>query len=877
MTNAQQERRGHTTPAFSLEAMGLLAPHSLPAKEVIALTGTDFRAGLTAPEADRRLSLVGPNRLPRPQSDSVVLKALRNLREPMALLLIAAALLSAFLLKEVPEALAIAAIVMLNVVIAVVQESRAENALRALKDLESPTARVVRDAVTAEMSAVDLVPGDVIVLGEGDRVPADIRFTETAEVRVDESNLTGESLPVGKDASVRLAPSTSVADQVNMAFSGTLITSGYGRGVVTATATRTEVGKIAAGLSSDKPSTPLQEALAHLTNRLGFLAIVAAAATFGLSAVLKGSGADALQHSFLSAVALAVAAVPEGLATVVAVALALGVKRMADQGAIVRSLPAVEVLGSTTVIAIDKTGTLTMNELEVVDVWIPRSETDAQLVCALCNDATLEPPSGDPLEVALLRWVGPGPVDALRGRYEIVARYPFDSVRKRMAVVVSDGVMRSLLVKGAPENVLAVSRRDRHADEMQRRIASYTAQGLKVIALARREDPGSGEERDLSFIGLVALGDPLRPEAADACREAAEAGVKVIMVTGDHPVTASAIAEAAGLGERVMSSRDLSAHGLPPDPAAVDIYARVTPQEKLDLVQALKRNGEVVAVSGDGVNDAPALHQAHIGVAMGKRGTDVAREAADVVITDDNLHTIVAAIREGRVIYDNIRKVVEYLVAANMAEVMTFVSCLVLFPGLGVPLLPLQLLWINLVTDGLPAIGLGLDPAEDTVMKRPPRRASERLLSRPLIQKLAGRALLLTISCVGALAIARSVLDQPWSHARGLLFTTLAIAQLLYAFVVRGPLRNPLTNRWLVAGVGGGFALQLLVIGWEPLRELFGASLLSQSEWLVALAAAILPAILMSMSERSWVSRGPSGSSRQGPKASTAQGQDAGR
>jgi len=824
-------------------------PHSLAMADLADVLATDEQDGITTIEVQRRRSSFGPNEAPSPEKDHTIRRALKHLREPMALLLIGAAIVSGAVLREIPEALAIAAIVVLNVAIAIVQESRAERALEALKDLESPGARVIRDGRATEIAAADLVPGDVVLLAEGDRVPADVRLTETAWVSVDESSLTGESLPVRKDALVDLPPSTPVADRTNMAFSSTLVTAGSGRGVVAATGDRTEIGKIAASLRSQKPITPLQRELARLTGRLGLLAVLAAATTFAFSALWKGLDPEAIQHSFLAAVALAVAAVPEGLATVVAVALALGVKRMAGEGAIVRSLPAVETLGSTTVIATDKTGTLTFNDLEVIEVWIPELERDAHLVCALCNDASLTPASGDPLEIALLRWLGPEVVDDLRQRYDIVARHPFDSARKRMAVLVRRGSERSLLVKGAPEAVLDVSTQDVDATEVHRQIEIYAARGLKVLALAHRDDPPSDDERELKFIGLIALGDALRPEARSACREASEAGLKVIMVTGDHPRTASAIAQAAGLGSTVMTSDELAAGGFPSDPATVDIYARVTPQQKLDLVEALKRRGHVVAVGGDGVNDAPALHQAHIGVAMGRRGTDVAREAADLVITDDNLNTIVSAIREGRVIYDNIRKVVEYLVAANLAEVMTFVSCLVLFPGLGVPLLPLQLLWINLITDGLPAIGLGLDPAATSVMKRPPRRARDPLIGRPLLGKLARRGTLLAVSCVAALAIAHFTLEQPWPHARGLLFTTLAIAQLFYAFVVRGPLRNPLSNRWLLAGVGGGFGLQILLIAWRPLRELFGAAWLSPREWLLALTAALLPAIVMTLTE----------------------------
>ena len=839
VTVATEEGRGPHVPALtSVEIPD--DPHALDVQSACRSLRTDPTRGLSRAEAALRARRWGRNELRPPPREGIALKVVRHLTEPMSILLVVAAVVSGTALGEAPEAIAIGAIVVLNAAIAVIQESRAQDALDALRDLETRVARVVRDGAVGEVDASGLVPGDVVLLGEGDRVPADVRLSEAADVRIDESSLTGESLPVRKRAEDVLPADTPVADRRNMAFAGTLVTSGSGRAVVTATGASSEIGKIAESLAVKKQTTPLQRELGALTTRLGVLAVLAAGATFVFSWFFR-PGTTALQESFLAAVALAVAAVPEGLATVVAVALAVGVKKMAGHGAIVRWMPAVETLGSTSVIATDKTGTLTRNELEVMDVWAAGGRDEVEIVGALCNDATLDPPTGDPLEVALLRWIGAERAAGLRDRFDVVERRPFDSTRKRMSVVATDGSRRVLLVKGAPEAVAPDG-----AADLQARVAAFARRGLKVLALARRDDEPF-EEEGLSVVGLVGLGDPLRPEARAACEGASRAGIRVVMVTGDHPDTARAIAASAGLGDTVVTGRELDATGFPEAPERVDVYARVTPRQKIELVDALKARGEVVAVTGDGVNDAPALHGAHIGVAMGRAGTDVAKEAADLVITDDNLATIVTAIREGRGIYDNIRKVVEYLVAANLAEVITVLACMLLFPEPAVPLLPLQLLWINFVTDGLPAIGLGLDRGGSELMARPPRRIDDSLVGRARVMRLLRRGSLLAAGSIGAFAVSNLIWGEPPTHARALMFTTLAFAQLAYAMVVRG--RWDTSNGWLVAGLVGGIALQIVLMMWAPLRELFGSAWLTPREWLLAATGAVAPSLAIAFLE----------------------------
>ncbi len=835
----------------------------------------DDRTGLTPEEATRRLEAQGPNELPEPKRDAFLPRLGRHLAEPMAILLVVAAAVSGLGLGHRLEGVAILAIVALNAVIGLVQEGRAERALAALRRMETPHARVRRGGAEAVVPAREVVPGDVVLLAAGDRVPADLRLLETASLEVDESVLTGESLPVPKDATRPPQAGVGLAERPWMAYSGTLVTRGAAVAEVVETGPRTEFGSIAATLAGRSQDTPLQVELRALTTRLGAIAVAVAVAVFGLTLLRTGAGEAGLQQAFLSAVALAVAAVPEGLATVVTVSLALGVRRMAAHGAIVRRLPAVETLGATTLILTDKTGTLTQNRMRLEAVVVPGAQeamaadlpADAgervMQIAVLCSDATLDPPVGDPLEVALLEAAGSERVDRLRRAIPRVGWIPFEAKRRRMVTVHREGDGALLLVKGAPETILQRSARVVRSDgqlapldedervRLTEAAESLAARGARVIALARRslpappEDPAT-EDHDLDLVGLVGLRDPVRPEAAGAVAEAAAAGIRIVMVTGDHPGTAAAIAAETGLAPAdslLRTGEELRRGVVPSDPSSVAVFARVEPEQKLDLVDAARAAGEIVAVTGDGVNDAPALKRAHIGVAMGRSGSEVAREAADMVVTDDNLATIVTAIREGRGIYDNIRKVIDYLVAGNLSEIAVVVGALLLFPELGVPLLPLQLLWVNLLTDGLPAIALGADPADAGLMRRPPRRPQDRLLRGRRLTRLFARGLMIAAAALGSLAVARFAWGEPWEHARAVMFTVLVSAHILYAFVARLPTRG--LPPWLLAGVVGGLVLQALVVLWPPAQELFGTAPLAPREWGLVLAGGTLPVIAM--------------------------------
>jgi calcium-translocating P-type ATPase len=870
-------------PIDRVQAAVALSPiHGLAVVAVERRLVTDRLAGLPSAEASRRLGASGPNALPRAPPDTWPARLLRQLREPMAVLLLTAALVSSAGLGEVVDGIAIVTIVLLNVVIGMVQEGKAAQALAALQTLVTRSARVVRDGIVRTISSDELVSGDVVLLAAGDGVPADLRLAETTALSVDESLLTGESLPVDKRADVVVPAAAPVAERASMVFAGTLVTRGMARGIVTATGGATELGSIAATLGGREHETPIQRELRRLTLILGIGAVLVAAAVFAVLVGKATGEAAAVQRAFLVAVALAVAAVPEGLATVVTLGLARGVHRMARRGAIVRRLPAVETLGATTVILTDKTGTLTENKLRVEAASIGASalETPAPLagaegervarVMVLCNDAALDPPSGDPLEVALLEAVSREAAGRLARAYPRSQSVPFDSESKRMSTLHTGGAGRLRLVKGAPEALLERCTKvidgpagDRPLEREEGRrlleLASTRAgEGMRMLALAEKV-LGADESVDsaaLTLVGLVGLRDPIRLEAAPTVAEARAAGIEVVMVTGDHAGTARWVAEATGIisaADRgtVLTGSALQNDGVPSDPLSVRVYARTTPEQKLLLVEALQAKGHVVAVTGDGVNDAPALRRADIGVAMGGRGTDVAREAADLVITDDNLATIVAAVREGRGIYDNIRKVVDYLVAGNLSEIMVVVGALALVPELAVPLLPLQLLWLNLMTDGLPALALGAEATDPEIMRRRPRAPKARIVTSHRLLVLGARGLLIAATALAALLIAHEAWGEPWEHARGSMFSVLVGAHIFYAFAVRrDDGARPLANRWLVGAAGFGLLMQLVILAWPPAQVLFDTAPLSVEEWALVLALGPVPFVLMAAGAR---------------------------
>ncbi len=869
---------------------------SEPADTVADGLASDANAGLTQVSADRRLEHFGSNELESEPGRPVWVLLLGQFANTLIVVLLVAALVT-ILIDEIVDAVVILVIVLLNAVIGFVQEYRADQAMDALKDMTAPSARVVRGGTQRTVDASSVVPGDLLVLDAGDIVAADVRLVEAPNLSIDEAALTGESVPVDKDVdTVGGTAGAMVADRHDMAFKGTSVVHGRGRGLVVATGMRTELGQVAGLLKSRRtPATPLQKRLAVLGRRLAVVSVAVCGVVF-VSGLLRG---EELSLMFLTAVSLAVAAIPEALPAVVTIALALGAQRLSRRHALVRRLPAVETLGSVTVICSDKTGTLTESRMVVERVrgaggellvsgsgFGPEGEitdvasgepaaVDGMLgplaeVAMLCNDAELVAPAGeterwgvvgDPTEGALLALGAKAGIDhvGLRQRWPRIGEVPFDSTRKRMATVhrKADGTLL-VAAKGAVEAVLPVCAgravaegtlplSDESRSEVLREAERYALGGFRVLALARRTLRGSDAvepddpEVDLTFLGLVALADPPRPQSPGAVASCRDAGITPVMITGDSPATARAIGERLGIVEpdaQVLTGAELAAEGesgLADHVEHVAAYARTTPEQKLDIIEAWQSRGDVVAMTGDGVNDAPALRTADIGVSMGIAGTEVAKEASDMVLTDDDFATIVAAVGEGRRIYDNIRKFIRYTLTSNSGEI--WVMLLGPFVGLTLPLLPVQILWINLLTDGLPGLALGVEPTEPDVMERPPRRPDESVFARGLWQHVAVVGLIMGLIPL-ALGIWAEATDRPWQT---MVFTSLALLQLGHVLAVRSESQSfwrlgLLSNRPMLGAVLLTLSLQLLVIYLPLAQELLHTEALSAGELVLVLA-----------------------------------------
>jgi Ca2+-transporting ATPase len=854
--------------------------HTLSGEQTAARLETRLDAGLDSASAAARLAQHGPNRLVEPPPRSVARMLAGQFKDVMILVLIGAAIISG-VVGEMVDTLAILVIVLLNAVTGVVQEYRAERALAALKRMAVPSVRVRRDGAVQELPAGQLVPGDLLLIEAGNLLPADVRLVQVASLELNEAALTGESATVAKQEQALTDTRLPLAERSNMAFRGTQVSYGRAEGLVVATGMHTELGRIAEMLSrGERARTPLQQRLARFGRKLAAAVLVICAIIF-LTGWLRG---EPLLLMFITAVSLAVAAIPEALPAVITISLALGARKLVRHRALIRQLPAVETLGSVTVICSDKTGTLTQNRMQAEAYQIggalyrapqappgPLAERLWQAL-ALNNDAELNADgsvTGEPTEVALFEAVqqhGQDP-QALRERIGRRAELPFDASRKLMTTLHDTaGGLRSY-TKGAPERVLALCTRQLDADAgsqpldatgLAAQADELAAAGYRVIAVALRdwrEPPpqldGPTLETDLTFLALVALLDPPRPEAAGAVATCRAAGITPVMITGDHPVTARAVAERLGIaeaGDQVLTGADLeqlSDDELQQRCTRVSIYARVAPEQKIRIVEALQRRGEFVAMTGDGVNDAPALRRANIGVAMGDVGTDVAREAAHMVLLDDNFATIVAAVREGRRIFDNIRKFIKDTMSSNSGEIWTLF--LAPFMGLPVPLLPIHILWINLVTDGLPGLAFTAEPAEPGLMQRRPRPPGESIFAHGMWQHILWFGLF-----VGALSIAA----QAWAYGRGesywqtVVFTVLTISQLFHSLAVRAERASLLqiglfSNLPMLGAVLLTVALQLMVIYVPAFNGVFQTEPLPLPELLLcfAIAALVLPAV----------------------------------
>lgn len=884
--------------------------HALSPDALAAQLRTDLTRGLSAGEASKRLALHGPNELPAAAPVSVFTLLLSQFSSLMIWVLIGAAVVSG-LLGEWIDTGAILAIVLLNALLGVVQEYKAERSLAALKRLSVAESRVIRDGTVRSLPARDLVPGDLIQVEAGDHVPADARLIYATVVQAQESALTGESTPVEKTAETLTADTVALADRQNMVFSGTSVTAGKGRGVVVATSLRTELGHIATLIqTAGDRTTPLQRRLEQLGRLLLFLSLGIVTVVFVLG-LWRG---EPLVEMFLTAVSLAVAAIPEGLPAIVTITLALGVTRMVARHALIRRLPAVETLGSTTVICTDKTGTLTKNEMTVTNLYLdgrrfavtgegyaPVGEVqdagrvlrsghpidDLLAAAALCNGAVLTQAEGvwrivgDPTEAALLVVAAKRHMkkDLLEAQHPFVAEIPFDPGRKMMTVVrkAAHGFMAyskgapDLLLKRCTARLTAAGRVEFMEDEDRRNILSaleaLAHEALRVLAIARRplaEMPvqcgAPVLEQDLVFLGLVAMKDPLRLEAVQAVRVCRGAGIRIVMITGDHKDTAVAIAGELGLLDGSHDGRIAALSGaelerLSDDDLAervdhIAVYARVSAEHKLRIVKAWKRKGAIVAMTGDGVNDAPAIKEADIGIAMGLSGTDVTKEASDMVITDDNFASIAAAVEEGRGVYENIRKAVHFLLSCNFSEIAVMLIAAVV--GLPLPLLPVQILWINLITDGMPALALAVDPNDPDILRRPPRHPMARLLEREHIRLLVAQGSFLALITIAAFVYSLNVLGDDLTQARTVAFTVLVVAQLFHAFNCRSDSRSIFslgifTNRSLVMATAGSMALQVAIVVTPWSHTIFGVTALDVQHWLLVFGFGALPLAAMEM------------------------------
>jgi len=881
-------------------------------EKVSSKLSTDLEKGLSSELAKERLKSHGYNELISKEGPTIWQMLLSQFQDFLVLILIGASLVSA-LIGEVTDSVVIILIVVLNATLGVVQEFKANKALEALKKMAAPEAKVIRDGKIIEIPARELVPGDLVILEAGNYVPADLRLVESVNLKIEEASLTGESVPVEKNAEIVFNNDVPLGDRSNSAFMSTVVTYGRGKGIVVETGMNTEIGLIAEMLESyEEESTPLQKKLAELGKILG----IASLAICGIVFILGLIRGVPILEMFMTAVSLAVAAIPEGLPAIVTIVLALGMQRMVKRHSIIKKLHAVETLGSTTVICSDKTGTLTQNEMTAQKVFVngnvysisgegyktqgeftlngktidPLADPDLKMLLtigALCNDAKLEESGsdgdktcriiGDPTEGCLV--VGAAKacmcLEELNKSRPRLQEIPFDSDRKRMTTFhpYEDGYIAC--IKGAPDVMLNLSNRilkngeildltEADREQILEINHEMASQALRVLAFAFKlenelpKDPKPEEvEKDMIFVGLVGMIDPARPEAKEAIEICKQAGIRPVMITGDYKDTAEAIARDLGMLDetsKVLTGTDLDAMSDEELVAVADqvsVYARVSPVHKLRIVEAIKQNNHIVAMTGDGVNDAPALKKADIGVAMGITGTDVAKETADMILTDDNFASIVAAVEEGRVIYANIRKFIFFLLSCNIAEILIiFVAMLV---GLPIPLKPIQLLWLNLLTDAFPALALGMEAKEPDIMEKPPRNPNEPIMDHRMKVQIAIQSIFMTMAVLGVFTFALNT-SSNLQVAQTYAFATLIFSELLRAYTSRSETLSVFkigvfSNKYMVGGTFISFLLLLLVIYVPALREIFDTVKLSIYDWDIIVLFGMIPFIAAEVSK----------------------------
>ncbi|RYY31610.1 MAG: cation-translocating P-type ATPase [Chitinophagaceae bacterium] len=792
--------------------------HTLTIEETMKRLHTQTD-GLDEQDVQARLLEHGKNELVTGKRTSVLMIFLRQFVDVMILILAAAGVISA-VVGEMSDTIVILIIIILNAIIGFIQEYRAERAMEALQKMAAPTAKVKRNGRKTGLAASELVPGDVVLVEAGDAVPADIRLIEAVALKANEASLTGESAAVDKQPASIAEEDRQLAERFNMVYKGTSITNGHGTGIVVSTGMKTELGKIADMLDKADGVTPLQKRLSAFSRKITVIIIFLCIGLF-VAGYLRG---EPINQLLLTSISLAVAAIPEALPAVITISLALGARRLLGQNALMRRLHAVETLGSVTYICTDKTGTLTKNEMEVRETWVPDEVDEVVLkeAMALNHDVTERDgqAAGDPTEIALITYAGEPPTTSK------LLDLPFDSDRKAMTTVHEHESRYRVVTKGATESIAAMLKDQSNHENIRRKEEEMASEGMRVIAYAQKfidDLPQEGDmaafESQLEFVGLAGLVDPPREEAKAAIKECQTAGIITVMITGDHPLTAAAIGREIGIindrHNQIMTGAELAEKDpgfLERSAKDISVYARVSPEQKLNIVDALQRNGQFVSMTGDGVNDAPSLKKANIGVAMGITGTDVTKEAADMILLDDNFATIVKAVREGRRVYDNIRKFLRYILTGNTAEIWAIFLAPIL--GLPIPLVPVQILWVNLVTDGLPALALAAEPAEKNIMQRPPRKPNESIFADGLGIHVIWVGIFIGLLTVGAQAW---LLGKNVEHWQTIVFTILCFCQLWHVLAIRSETRSLfklglLSNKSLLWAVLGTVALQIAVI-----------------------------------------------------------------
>ncbi len=877
----QQKRKTILSDVLAFWDAKMAGYYTLSAERALKELNT-LLSGLSEEEAASRLQQHGLNELREAKKAHPITIFFAQFNNFLVWILLAAVGISAAI-GDVVESIVITIIIILNALIGFLQEYRAEKAIEALKRLAGLRADVIRNGERKQIDAKQLVPGDIVLLETGNKIAADCRLIEQFNFEIQESSLTGESTPVAKGIdAIKEAP---IAERTNMAFSGTIVTKGRAKAVVTGTGMNTEIGKIATMIETAKEElTPLQKRLARFGKQIGIVTMAIAAVVFGTT-VLRGENALKM---FEVAVSLAVAAIPEGLPAVVAMSLALGVQRMIKRNALIRKLPSVETLGSTTVIATDKTGTLTLDKMTVKKLYVKGKVTDVAgegystaeklhagedeilllRIGAVCNDSALtgEGISGDPTEAALLVAAAKAGMakEALDSKFRRVDEIPFDSERKRMTTINEAGSQRVMYTKGAPDVVLKLcdSIYDRgkirkmtaeDRKEIEEANEKFASEALRVLGFAYKpvKNAADKSEKNLIFVGLQAMIDPPRPEVRAAIERCRQAGIRVVMITGDHKLTAVAIARQLGIEGNAVTGEELDRiKNLEEKVEEIGVYARVSPEHKIKIIDALKKKGHIAAMTGDGVNDAPALKKADIGIAMGITGTDVSKEASKMILTDDNFASIVNAVEEGRGIYDNIKKFVYFLLSSNLAEVLVIFLAIII--GLKLPLLAIQILWVNLVTDGMPAIALGVEPISKEVMTKKPRKPGEGILTKPMAIRLIAIAATITAGTLGLFIWALRSRGWAWGqeiadgspeyiYALTIAFTSLMVFEMFNAIAAKseekGFFSGILGNKWLLLAIALSFALQMAVI-YTPLSRYFSTTALPLSDVGIIFAAA---------------------------------------